>query len=170
MFSIIVLAVNTSFFEQEINSSINIEQNDIKVEQKSGLIVSSYKDTCSKTKDLIIYTEGYKTYINSLFYVTHPAGTGSMYPTIKVNTTLLMKKYQNEDLCVGDIIEFKKDGKIFKLNSTGNGDKTVLHRIIKQGEDSEGVYYGTRGDNNKYEDNLKIRKDDIIGYAVFIGQ
>lgn len=59
------------------------------------------------------------------------------------------------DLQVGDIIYFYPEDK-----SWGDG-RPVLHRIYSIGNDSEGIWYITKGDNVEESDGIKIRFNQI---------
>ena len=53
-----------------------------------------------------------------------------------------------EEISVGDIISFRI------------GDNLIVHRVVKKGIDSKGIYFVTQGDNNAFVDD-KIRFEDI---------
>lgn len=77
------------------------------------------------------------------------ASTGSMLPVFDSGANgLRIVPSSPDELNVGDIITFEKDG------------MRVVHRIIEKGIDEKGVYFVTRGDNNFYSDG-KIRFADI---------
>ncbi|HIG92805.1 TPA: hypothetical protein HA242_04315 [Candidatus Woesearchaeota archaeon] len=44
----------------------------------------------------------------------------------------------------------------------------IIHRVIEQGEDEEGVYYMVKGDNNTSKDPLKVRFEDVKGVLVAV--
>lgn len=77
------------------------------------------------------------------------ASTGSMLPILDEDANgIRIKPQSEEDIKVGDIISFKK------------GDNLIVHRVIKKGTDEDGVYFITKGDNNRINDG-KIRFDQI---------
>ncbi len=85
---------------------------------------------------------------SSLFgYRLFKVVTGSMEPTIKVNSLILIK--EQKDYKVNDIVTFKSD------------NSYVTHRIVSI-EDDKVV---TKGDNNNTEDKT-ISKNDIVGKLV----
>ena len=85
--------------------------------------------------------------------------TNSMDPIFDVESNTIEVKPENpDDLQVGDIISFW---------STTIGT-TVIHRIVEIGEDSEGIYFVTKGDNNLYRDSEKVRFEHIKGVVVGI--
>lgn len=76
----------------------------------------------------------------------------SMYPTIKQNQTIFVNTcYPLEFLEVNDII-------VFYYNKT---DSFMGHRIIKITDEG----FITKGDNNKFNDEL-VRKKQYIGKVV----
>ena len=83
--------------------------------------------------------------------------TNSMDPFFdeKSNAIEILPKHP-EDIKVGDVISFR--------SSYG----TVIHRVIEVGEDSLGLYYLTKGDNNSYPDPFKVRFSDVRGVVVAV--
>lgn len=84
------------------------------------------------------------------------ADSNSMVPVLDfgANGIKIVPKHENE-IKVGDIISFNF------------GDKIIVHRVIKIGEDEAGTYFITKGDNNKYADE-KIRFSDIVSKTIAI--
>lgn len=77
------------------------------------------------------------------------APTGSMEPILDENSNgIRIVPISEEEINVGDIISFKKDGYL------------VVHRVIYKGTDNEGVYFITKGDNSSIADG-KVRFDEI---------
>ncbi len=77
------------------------------------------------------------------------APTGSMVPVFDERSNGLRVKVRSvDDVNVGDIISFKKNGDL------------IVHRVIEKGEDEKGVYFTTKGDNNNISDG-KIRIENI---------
>ena len=77
------------------------------------------------------------------------APSGSMRPVLNSKANgIRIKPKSPEQINVGDIVSFRR------------GMDLVVHRVIKKGEDSEGVYFITKGDNNDFVDG-KIRFKDI---------
>lgn len=82
--------------------------------------------------------------------------SGSMKPEINVNDVIIVKKVQQEELHINDIISFKMNEEI------------ITHRIINvQKENDEKVYYVTKGDANNTEDTEKITFENIEGKYIF---
>lgn len=77
------------------------------------------------------------------------APTGSMVPILDEDSNGIRIVPENEeDIEVGDIITFEQDNQL------------IVHRVSEKGEDSEGVYFITKGDNNNITDG-KIRFEDV---------
>ena len=98
----------------------------------------------------------YKSPFLSAYVIASP----SMLPTIRVNDAVIIKRVNNDNLDVGDIITFKNDD----LNVNGY---TITHRIVGKEMTSDGdfVYY-TKGDNNVSEDRGIVKEEDIYGKVV----
>jgi len=81
--------------------------------------------------------------------ISEYADTGSMIPILNENSNGIRIVPQSaEQIDVGDIITFQSEGEL------------IIHRVIEKGEDSEGTYFVTQGDNNNVS-NGKIRFKDI---------
>jgi len=77
------------------------------------------------------------------------APTGSMKPVLDDKSTgIRIQPKSPEQISIGDIVTFEKD------------EELIVHRVIDKGEDSEGEYFITKGDNNDITDG-KIRFQDI---------
>ena len=59
-----------------------------------------------------------------------------------------IKPENKEQIGVGDIVSYKREGKM------------IVHRVIGMGTDEEGNYFITRGDNTNIEDE-KVRLEEI---------
>ncbi len=87
------------------------------------------------------------------------ADTNSMDPIFDSGANGIELPAQSpEDLQVGDVVSF--------VDPLGRG--LVVHRIIAIGEDAEGWFARTRGDNNITSDPYKVRFDQIHGVLVGI--
>jgi hypothetical protein len=85
--------------------------------------------------------------------------TNSMDPVIDSGSHAIeIVPRSASQLEVGDIVSYKSD----------YVDGTVIHRIVDIGEDSQGWYCKTKGDNNPFEDPGKIRFDQIKRVLVAI--
>ena len=77
------------------------------------------------------------------------APTGSMKPVLdEWSNGIRINPRSEDDIQVGDIITFKQDNLL------------IVHRVVEKGEDSQGIYFITKGDNNGLNDG-KIRFSEI---------
>jgi len=94
------------------------------------------------------------TYICSLFYKTaidirKIEPTGSMWPNLKGGGFVILGEAEN--MTIGDIII---------INETVYG-REIVHRITEIGNDTEGTWYKTEGDNNAVPDNKLLHSENI---------
>lgn len=83
--------------------------------------------------------------------------TNSMDPVLDSGANSIEIKPSNpDDVRVGDIISFRT------VYSSG----IVIHRVAEVGEDENGAFYITKGDNNPAADPGKRRFEDIAGVVV----
>ena len=82
--------------------------------------------------------------------------TNSMDPLIDETSNSIEIKPKEGSLQIGDIISY--ESKVYGV--------TVIHRIIDIKEDSSGIYYVVKGDNNIIKDNEKVRFSQIKGVVV----
>ena len=61
----------------------------------------------------------------------------------------------DKDISVGDIIQFRRNG------------KTVIHRIISEQKQTENLVYITKGDANNTADDGYVTEDDIVGKVIY---
>ena len=86
----------------------------------------------------------------------------SMVPTINVNDAILIKRNNNNNYDLGDIITF------FSTEYNKNGF-LVTHRIINKIEKSNQKYlYTTKGDHNISPDKQLVQSGNIYGKVLFI--
>lgn len=113
----------------------------------TGKTISSPSNFIEKEK-ILVYPE--KVVINIPgATISSYQDTGSMEPVLDSNSNgIRVKPYSEEQIQVGDIITFKKNGIL------------IVHRVIEKGIDSQGLYFITKGDNNNFNDG-KIRFRDI---------
>jgi len=116
----------------------------------SGNVVSSVSSPQSYFSDEeLLLHEGGLLLEHDDVRLVHFSDTGSMEPLISGESrgiVVSLESYGN--LAVGDIIGFEKN------------KQTIVHRVIGLGEDAEGFYVITRGDNG-FSDDGKVRKEDI---------
>jgi len=85
--------------------------------------------------------------------------SNSMDPLIDIGTnTIEIKPRKPDEIKIGDIISFNVE----------DNDYATVHRVIEIGKDDKGIYYITKGDNLKSNDNIKIRFKQIEGVIVGI--
>lgn len=106
----------------------------------------------------ILFTEDVLI-IKGLDYYSGYANTNSMLPILDSGSTGFYY-YVNEytELFVGDIVSYYVEWR----------DSYVIHRIIGIGQDEQGLYYITKGDNLVKEDPYKVRQEQIKGVLVGI--
>lgn len=82
--------------------------------------------------------------------------THSMEPVLNAGSISLELPPVASDIKVGDIISFQE------------GNRVIIHRVILIGQDPEGLFFVTKGDNNPEPDPYKVRFDSIKGIVVGI--
>jgi len=83
--------------------------------------------------------------------------TNSMDPVIDVDANgLEVRPTSPQDIKIGDVIAFRT------RYTTG----IVIHRVVDTGQDNQGWYAKTKGDNNPTVDPGKVRFKDITGVLV----
>ena len=86
--------------------------------------------------------------------------TESMVPTIKVNDAVIIRRVDDNNINVGDIITFS-------ANSGYYAGYSITHRIVGKYINQNGNFvYRTKGDNNDREDNDLVSNDNIFGKVV----
>lgn len=76
------------------------------------------------------------------------APTGSMKPLFDSGANgIRVIPISSNQIKVGDIVTY--------------GDENIVHRVIEKGEDDNGVWFLTKGDNNNIDDGAKVRFSDI---------
>jgi len=76
------------------------------------------------------------------------APTGSMKPVFdKGANGIRVVPKSPEEIQIGDIVTF--------------GKENIVHRVIEKGIDEKGYWFVTKGDNNEFPDEEKIRFEDI---------
>lgn len=81
--------------------------------------------------------------------------SGSMLPTLKINSMIIAKELPASEIEVGDILSFY--GK--------NVDVRITHRVVEIQNDGESFI--TRGDANNTNDPNPVTKDKVIGKVIF---
>lgn len=83
--------------------------------------------------------------------------TGSMEPTLPVDSLIVTRKTQPEEIREGDIITFYS-------RDPALAGSTNTHRVVAVQQQEDGSYvYRTKGDNNPVEDEYVTFAADVIG-------
>ena len=107
--------------------------------------------------DLTIYNDKVVIHIRNPQWRTY-IDSNSMDPLIDEGTTTIeIKPRSADEIKVGDIIAFDV-----------GLDYAFVHRVVDIGQDIEGTYFITKGDNFYKEDADKVRFSDIEGIVVGI--
>jgi len=129
------------YLSNKLNMSLSVETNPFKRISK---------------EDVKVYNDRVIIYINNAFPASFTESK-SMYPFINEDVYALEEKPANStELKVGDVIGFK--------SQTFN--TSIIHRIIEIGNDENGWYVITKGDNNPAQDPDKVRFEDVEGVLV----
>jgi len=98
----------------------------------------------------------YKNPLFNAYVIVSP----SMVPSIKINDAIIVKRIDNDDYNVGDVITFSSvDTKYEGL--------TVTHRIVdKENINDKKSIYTTKGDNNLANDPASVLTDSIYGRVI----
>lgn len=83
--------------------------------------------------------------------------TGSMSPTIKPGSLIVVKEIDDTEIKEGDIITFKG-------NSTSN---ITTHRVVEVIEENKNIKFQTKGDANDVLDPMLIDGNLLVGKVVF---
>tara|TARA_Y100000310_G_scaffold219247_1_gene220643 strand:+ start:10642 stop:11136 length:495 start_codon:yes stop_codon:yes gene_type:complete len=102
-----------------------------------------------QTADIRILKDKLVIYVNDT-YIANFTNTGSMEPTFSQNSQgIEIKPQSSKDIKVGDIVSY-----------TNPDQETIIHRVIKIGNDPE-WFAITKGDNNNINDPQKVRFNQI---------
>ena len=80
--------------------------------------------------------------------------TGSMEPVLNIGDLVIVRKCNDNDINVGDIIEYRRK------------DFSVIHRVIDKYERNGEIFLITKGDNNTVADE-EIEAKQIVGKVIF---
>ena len=109
--------------------------------------------------DLLLFSKNHSSK-NPLFG-TYLIVSPSMVPTIGVNDAIVIKRLDNDQYDVGDIVTFISNDANYK-------GLLVTHRIVnKESVGSKESIYTTKGDNNYVEDPTYVKTDNIYGKVLF---
>lgn len=79
--------------------------------------------------------------------------SGSMEPTIKLNSLIVVNEKTPDQIKIGDILTYGLGSKI-----------RVTHRIIEIGPNND--YFITQGDANNAEDAMPVERENVIGVVI----
>ena len=85
-------------------------------------------------------------------------GSGSMQPELNKGDAVIIEKIKDTtEITDGMIVAYKREG------------KTVVHRVIKvvACNDDKGECYNTKGDFNNTDDNIEVKREEILGIVTF---
>ena len=137
----------------------------------SGIVIKSFLIA-------VICVVGLSTFLFSCYYIdlfvnvkngkevnplfgTYVIVSPSMVPTIKVNDAIVVKRLDNDNYNIGDIITFNSSD--YKYSGL-----TVTHRIVdKKQIDNNNSIYTTKGDNNSVVDSASVQTNAIYGKVLF---
>ena len=105
----------------------------------------------------ILITGGSATPLFSTYIVV----SESMVPTIDVNDAIVVKRENDRNYNIGDIITFNSSIENYE-------GEAVTHRIVnKESATSDSSIYTTKGDNNSRIDPATVRTESIYGKVLF---
>jgi len=87
--------------------------------------------------------------------------SGSMEPTIKIRDAIIIKRYDDQELKVGDIITYRSEDPYFY-------GIMITHRIIDVTYDNGEKVYVTKGDHNNTRDRLPVKSNQIYGKVIMM--
>jgi signal peptidase I len=99
-----------------------------------------------------------------VIYIDNPtwarfADTNSMDPLLDIGSHgVEIKPDSPEQIQIGDVIAYERD----------DFDGVVVHRVVDIGQDNDGYYFITKGDNNNVSDGIKVRFPQIKGVLVAV--
>ena len=86
--------------------------------------------------------------------------TGSMEPTIPVDSLIIVKEASPEELQEGDVISF------FSRDPSLLGEVNT-HRIVSIHEEDGALTFETKGDANNVNDRYLTREGDLVGKVIY---
>lgn len=98
----------------------------------------------AKTDKQAKYIFGFRAYVIT---------TDSMKPNLNIGDIIIIQKTKNDDLNVKDIVTYR-----ISIDT-----ERITHRIVDKTND----IYITKGDNNKLEDKIIVKYENIEGKVIF---
>lgn len=83
----------------------------------------------------------------------------SMTPTIKVKDAIVIKRCNEDEIKIGDVITYKSNDPITE-------GMMITHRVIEINESNGTKYFITKGDNNSLRDELEVYPYQVYGKVV----
>lgn len=96
----------------------------------------------------------------SFSYKTMRVLSGSMEPTIKTNSLIVVKKTNSENLKEGDIISFISSDPSLQGNIN-------THRVVEAVKGDNGIEFITKGDNNDRNDVYTVKEENVVGEVIY---
>lgn len=91
-----------------------------------------------------------------LYYSPYSILSNSMYPYIEKGDIVIIEKCDYDTLKIGDIVQYRQI------------DKIIVHRIVEEIYSENGErYFVTKGDNNDFEDEIKVNENIFLGKVIF---
>ena len=81
--------------------------------------------------------------------------SNSMHPTYSRGDAVIYEKINPENIEIGDILVFTKEGKV------------ITHRVIKKQYKNNSYHFNTKGDNNDSQDAFTIEEASVLGKVDF---
>lgn len=102
-----------------------------------------------------------KGYVTVGGYSMFRVMTGSMEPTLQVNSLLLSRQTPIEEIKVGDIV-------CYRSRNSQTRDWAITHRVVAIRQSADGSpLLETRGDNNPVSDTQYVTAANLIGKVVW---
>lgn len=95
--------------------------------------------------------------IGSFRYKFHDILTGSMSPTIKPRSLIIVKGIDSNEVKEGDIITFKGSSK----------SNLTTHRVVEVIDKNNNIKFQTKGDANDVLDPMLIDEGLLVGKVIF---
>lgn len=117
------------------------------------------KQISDRISDSHVLVDADKLTIFGEFEWSQYQNTNSMLPLLDYGSNgIYLPVNISTPLYIGDVVSYKLEGH----------NHSIVHRIVDIGWDGEGKYYITKGDNVRYPDPFKVRKDQILRVMVGI--
>ncbi|OGM02715.1 signal peptidase I [Candidatus Woesearchaeota archaeon RBG_13_36_6] len=146
------------FLLQSLISNENLDETESTSQESPGSVDSFFSYKEKLTPQDRIKEEQIKVYENMVVIDLENASwakfvsTGSMIPTLSEDANAIeLTPSSPKEIYVGDIISYVSP----------DGEDIIIHRVVEIGEDEQGWYAITKGDNNQLNDPFKVRFEQI---------